>query len=380
MGVFNSRAPNAEAARRNCSVSIWVLLLSNLLVYQAMVVLMSTEKLHHVPSAESVGETVQAPWGQATLSVGWNPLDPLALPAGQAINLPSVRIKDEKADAQRQNTYGGKGDGKHLGGFTTFDGHGVSPLVWTHMIQDYGVHSLLDVGCGRGISTRWFLEHGVDVLCVEGSHDAVENSFLPLDRIVEHDYSRGPWWPGKTYDAVWSVEFLEHVSRQYHFNYISTFRKAALLFVTSSQWGGWHHVEIHPNDWWILKYESYGFRYSPQLTEQVKNWTTAEWRDPSLRNPDGKRRFAQHVNLSVKVFINPMVAALPQHAHLFPRDGCYKSDAPRGSKFRSLTKPCTNDLTSSALPESFNPLQVTPDMHERWEKAIQDGLQRKVST
>ena len=48
--------------------------------------------------------------------------------------------------------------------------------LWTIMIQEFGVHSLIDVGCGRGTSTRWFYEHNVDVLCVEGSHAAVQQS------------------------------------------------------------------------------------------------------------------------------------------------------------------------------------------------------------
>lgn len=63
--------------------------------------------------------------------------------------------------------------------------------------------------------------------------------------MIEHDFTRGPWWPAETYDAAWSVEFLEHVGRQYMENYLSIFHKCALIFVTASGWGGWHHVEIH---------------------------------------------------------------------------------------------------------------------------------------
>ena len=48
------------------------------------------------------------------------------------------------------------------------------------MVEYLGIKSLLDVGCGIGISTSWFILHGLDyVHCVEGSHDAVEKSLLP---------------------------------------------------------------------------------------------------------------------------------------------------------------------------------------------------------
>ena len=35
---------------------------------------------------------------------------------------------------------------------------------------------------------------GMDVQCIEGSHDAVTQSLLPAARVTEHDFSRGPYW------------------------------------------------------------------------------------------------------------------------------------------------------------------------------------------
>jgi hypothetical protein len=172
---------------------------------------------------------------------------------------------------------------------------------------------VLDVGCGRGISSSYFLEQGAEVLCVEGSHDAVERSLLPKHLIVEHDYARGIWFPSKTYDALWCVEFLEHVGRKYMANYIPTFRRAALVFITSSHNGGWHHVETHETWWWITKLEMYGFVYSDSLTLHIKNSAAA-----TSVNGYGLRIINR-----MMVFINPSVASLPQHKHLlFGRHGC----------------------------------------------------------
>lgn len=160
--------------------------------------------------------------------------NPLGVPEGKAQNLPSIRVEEENVD---RTIYGGKGDKKHLGGFTEIDMAGISPGVWKHAVQNWTVQSVLDVGCGRGISTSWFVTHGLRTECVEGSHDAIERSMVPDKSILtEHDFSRGPWWPEETFDMVWSVEFLEHVNLQFHFNYITTFRKAAIIMVTSSRW------------------------------------------------------------------------------------------------------------------------------------------------
>jgi cyclopropane fatty-acyl-phospholipid synthase-like methyltransferase len=194
-----------------------------------------------------------------------------------------------------------------------------------------GVHSVLDVGCGRGISTSWFALHGcAPVLCVEGSRDAIERSIfgsIQPQSIVEHDFSRGRWRPEETYDAAWAVEFVEHVGRNYQYNYFAAFRKVALVFVSSSGWDGWHHVEVHDDEWWIRKYESYGLKYDDKLTQEVRalaveeqNWPATDKRTVA---PNGEKYNAQHLWKALKVFINPVVAALPQHAHLFPEHGCF---------------------------------------------------------
>jgi hypothetical protein len=303
---------------------------------------------------------------------GWDPSNPLSIPRGEAQALPSLRVAKAESVDQERAIYGGSGDKAHLGGFTEFDTDGISPGVWKNMISTYGVHSLLDVGCGRGISTSWFLYHGVRIKCAEGSHDAVEKTLLPdpATQLVEHDFSRGAWWPKDTYDAVWAVEFLEHVGSNFHFNYITAFRKAAILFVTSSRWGGWHHVEVHDDDWWIQKYESYGFRYSQKMSDQVKQWAQKD----DHKSLDGNRYRAQHIRLSMKVFINPAVASLPQHAHLFPEQGCYvKRETDGPNKGQLVHRECGVGKSAhleSKLPESFKPLPLTEQMDKDWMKML----------
>lgn len=230
----------------NCSyVGITVLLLTNVLVFQFTFSYMNTHRndqvmlefLNDYADSHEIDAALQHADYKNVAADNRLAISPPAMgePKGEAVALPSIRT-DENFDRE---IYGGKGDGKHLGGFTTYDGMGVSPDVWKFMINTLGVHSLLDVGCGRGISTSWFAIHGVFTLCVEGSHDAIENTIIPKQLnpekiLVEHDFSRGPWWPSHTVDAIWCVEFLEHVGRNYQQNYIPAFRQAAIIFTTHS--------------------------------------------------------------------------------------------------------------------------------------------------
>jgi len=301
----------------------------------------------------------------------------LVPPKGKAVALPSIRIAEDQFETGRQ--YGGKGDKAHLGGFIDLDAMGVSPASWEWMVSSIGVHSLLDVGCGRGISTSWFLYHGVDVLCVEGSHDAVEKSVLPdpTQHVVEHDFSRGPWWPEKTYDAIWCVEFLEHVGRNLQKNYLPAFRKAALIFVSHSNWGGHHHVEVHDATFWIQKMTMLGFVYSEALTKEIRGVASEEMYSGVA--PNGRMLNAQHVWLTLKVFINPAVAALPQHAHLLAEPGCYW----KREKQRRFNRECGTGIDPQAkietkLPDDFKALPITPEQDRAWFDYVAARVENKT--
>lgn len=299
--------------------------------------------------------------------------DPLLSPIGEAVALPSIRVKDTNFD---RSFYGGKGDKKHLGGFTDIDINGISPYVWRMMISEYGIKSILDVGCGRGISTLWFLLNGIDALCVEGSHDAYEQSVLPepSKQFVEHDFSRGPWWPSKTYDAVWCVEFLEHVGRDFHENYLPTFRKAAIIFATHSIFGGWHHVEVHDDAWWIHKFELYGFKYMPDLTAQIRKEADRE----ACHGPlavNGEKPNPQNL-YQMLVFFNPVVGALPEHAHLFAEPGCYDEESLPGN---TTLKDCGHGVGAekeTPLPPAYKPLPIQDSAHKEWEERIQRAIKK----
>lgn len=258
--------------------------------------------------------------GELKAAPGYS-LDPFLLEvAPDNIIPPVIDTKDVK-----HGIYGGKGDPKHLGGFTKNDTDGQSPALWSWMLRELNIRSFVDVACGRGISTKWFLDYGTDVLCVEGSADALKQSLLPRDKIVQHDFSQGPWWPanGRTFDASWAVEFLEHVGRNNMQNYLALFKRSALVFVTHSVWGGWHHVEVHNGWWWKTRMEANGFVYSEALTKMARKISGIS----SEQGGKGGKWMATHLYYHLLVFINPAVASLPRHQHLIGGGGCYANKA-----------------------------------------------------
>jgi len=337
----------------------------------------------HLPPPVEKKDTVAAANDDTdTTVVGSSSSSPIGhfIPRGRAVALPSVRISEDEEKNVTRGQYGGKGDKPHLGGFTDFDPLGVSPSLWTHMVSHWGIKSVLDVGCGKGVSTSWFVTHRLDyVQCVEGSHDAVEQSIVPdaKERVVEHDFSRGPWWPDRTVDAAWAVEFTEHVGRNYQPNYLTAFRKAALIFVTHSNWGGWHHVEVHDDAWWRVRWEAAGFVYSEYLTGEMRSMAIKDQQRKDLTldmKKDHLYFVGQHLYLSGQVFINPMVASLPEHAHLFAEHGCFGGKDAKGQKIHvdcSHAKQAKGEMLTP-LPESFKPLTMDAKMDEEWYNIMKD--------
>jgi SAM-dependent methyltransferase len=142
-------------------------------------------------------------------------VSPLAIKLSFNVNdtppRPMKALREEGELPKRRGFYGGGSDPNHIGGFLHNDSASYEPLLWLFMIDILRIKSVLDVGCGIGVSSNWFRRYGRlnqnQVLCIEGSADAVNHS-LVRDITVEHDYTRGSWWPSLQYDAAWAVEFL----------------------------------------------------------------------------------------------------------------------------------------------------------------------------
>jgi hypothetical protein len=131
-------------------------------------------------------------------------------------------------------------------------------------------------------------------------------------------------------------------------------------------------VEVHKDEWWIRKYESYGFRYDDTLTQKVRSLATEERTNTTAIAPNGISYNAQHLWLSMKVFVNPAVAAMPQHAHLFPEFGCY---AVNGKE--RIHRECgtgKEGALETPLAKDFYPLKLTPEMDKEWEDLIRSKI------
>lgn len=146
-----------------------------------------------------------------------------------------------------------------------------SPALWRWAVERFQVRSVLDVGCGEGHAARYFRDLGCDVVGVDGSLQAHRDSRIPESHVV-HDFNSGPYAPGRSFDLVWSCEFVEHVEQQFEQNFLRTFQAGEIVMMTFADPGqpGWHHVNCQNGPYWAYRLFQHGFELDHELTEQSR--------------------------------------------------------------------------------------------------------------
>lgn len=200
------------------------------------------------------------------------------------------------------------------------------------------------------------------------------------------------------------MEFTEHVGRNFQPNYLTAFQKAGIIFMTHSLWGGesllaarlfensslqklilsnrgrqkgWHHVEVHDKEWWIVRMQSMGFVYSEFLTSKARQ-VAQEDKDRRDLVADMKKfperatfNVAQHLWGTLLVFLNPLVLSRHEHAHLYSEHGC---NHPQRGREQECGKAGLGDGVemNSALPPGYKAIPITKEMDDNWFDLIRD--------
>lgn len=166
----------------------------------------------------------------------------------------------------------------HLGGFIAGgDPETWMPDVWEWVCETFQIGSTLDIGCGTAVNLAWFADRGLDVLGVDGHPAAIAAARLP-GRVVQHDFTTGPWEPPRPFDLGISTEFVEHVEPRFEPNWIAAARCCRYLMMSHALpgQGGMHHVNEQTSEYWIERMEAAGFEHMANVTAGLRR--TCEWR------------------------------------------------------------------------------------------------------
>ena len=81
--------------------------------------------------------------------------------------------------------------------------------ILDQVIKEFHPLSILDVGCGTGVSLEYFLQHNIDATGVENSKLAIKKSNVS-EKIIRHNLKKELNLKQK-FDLVWSFEVIEYI-------------------------------------------------------------------------------------------------------------------------------------------------------------------------
>lgn len=152
----------------------------------------------------------------------------------------------------------------HLGGH--FGNSNVDEATLDYLIARFAIRTMLDVGCGPGGQIDAAERRGLTVWGVDG------DPYVARPNVIIHDYTTRPLSFTQPVDLVWSMEFVEHVEAAYVNNFLDTFARGRVLFLTAAPPGfpGWHHVNCQPESYWIDLLARHGWICDHEATQWVR--------------------------------------------------------------------------------------------------------------
>ncbi len=136
----------------------------------------------------------------------------------------------------------------------------------------YRPGSILDVGCGTGISLDYFKSKGIKVLGLEGSELAISKARNP-SLISLCDLNVAVQLNEK-FDLVWCFEVAEHIHPKYVSEFLETLTNHGdriLLSAAQPGQGGLGHLNEQPLEYWIALMRERGFAFDAENSEKYRS-------------------------------------------------------------------------------------------------------------
>ena len=176
--------------------------------------------------------------------------------------------------------------------------------VIDEILKEFRPNSVLDVGCGTGVSLQYFFDKGLDALGVENSMLAIRKSAV-REKIVRHNLKKRLDLKRK-FDLVWSFEVIEHIHPKFESIYLDTLIRHSDRVIISAarpgQGGHGHFNEQFP-EYWISKFLYLQFHLNHEMTDRLRNITE--------NHSDNLLVFEKRASNPMAEFCIPVVLELP---------------------------------------------------------------------
>ena len=135
------------------------------------------------------------------------------------------------------------------------------------IIEKFQPKTVLDVGCGTGVSLQYFLAQGMEAVGLENSKLAIARSPVSKE-IIRHNLKKKLKLRQK-FDLVWSFEVIEHIHPQFEGIFLNTLvNHSDRIIISAAVPGQGGHGPFNEQlpEYWIRRFSDLGFKFNAEIT------------------------------------------------------------------------------------------------------------------
>ena len=131
-----------------------------------------------------------------------------------------------------------------------------------YMHNQYGVNTMVDIGCGTKSQTKTALSIGYDVATAVDGDEKVEPDIVA-------DFNKNRLKLEQDYDLGWCVEVLPYIEEKKLRNLKPAFERCKYVIATATIWSNKEYPNNNNRQWYIDKFESWGFEYDDDIYKEI---------------------------------------------------------------------------------------------------------------
>ncbi len=154
----------------------------------------------------------------------------------------------------------------------------VTGQLWQAFSRDAAqLHSVIDIGCGRGVWLEEFSKRGVaQIKGRDGPWVLKANPLVTSDNFEATDLAQ-PFGESSKFDLAMTLEVAEHLDEGRADGFVASLAGLSDTIMFSAAiagQGGQHHVNEQPLSYWSAKFEAHGFRLIDAIRPLV--WSNSD--------------------------------------------------------------------------------------------------------
>ena len=131
-----------------------------------------------------------------------------------------------------------------------------------YMRNNFGVDTMVDIGCGTKNQVKTALAIGYsEAIGIDGDEK--------VEPDIVSDFNDGLLKLDKNYDLAWCVEVLPYIHQRKIRNLKPALEKCKYLIATATVWSNREYPNGNKRQWYIDRFESWGFQYDDDLYKEV---------------------------------------------------------------------------------------------------------------